>query len=118
MEDTTMITNKARTGLEPIDFNKVCNQVASDLLTKFPDTVMSAEVKHKVNHSILTLVANIKKKGPKTKQIDNSILETMVDYIAANLKCNKLIPPSFKPTIYKIERRKFTTILSINLKEV
>lgn len=113
-----MISTKATTWIEPINFNKVCNQVASDLLTKFPDTVMSAKVKHKVNHSILTLVVNIKKKGHKTKQIDNSILETMVEYIAANLKCNKLIPPSFKPTIDKIDRRKFTTILSINLKEV
>ena len=112
-----MITNKAKTGIEPIDFNKVCNQVASDLLTKFSETVLSADVKHKVNHSILTLIVNFKKKGPKTKPVDNNILETMVEYIAANLKCNKLIPPGFKPTIYKIERRKFTTILSINLKE-
>ena len=52
-----MISNKAKTGIAPIDFNKVCNIVASDLKEKFSDIVLSVgKVKHKVNHSVLTLI--------------------------------------------------------------
>ena len=51
-----MISTKATTGIEHIDFNKVCNLVKNDLMTKFADTVRSVgKVKHKVNPAIPTI---------------------------------------------------------------
>lgn len=112
-----MITNKAKTGIEPIDFNKVCKLVTNDLLEKFNENVLFVRsVKHKVNHAILTLTINFKRKGPKNQTIDTDTLNAMVEYLVANLKCSKLIPKGFHATVFKTEQHQFTTILTINLK--
>ena len=61
-----MISTKATTGIEHIDFNKVCNLVKNDLMTKFADTVRSVgKVKHKVNPAIPTI--SIKFKHRRTR---------------------------------------------------
>lgn len=113
--DNTMISTKATTGIEHIDFNKVCNLVKNDLMTKFADTVRSVgKVKHKVNHAILTI--NFKKKAPKNTPVDTNTINNMVEFLTADLKCANLIPSTFHTTILKLEQKPFTTILSINLK--
>lgn len=113
-----MISTKATTGFEPIEFNKVCNLVKNTLITKFGDTVLSVEkVKHKVKHAILTLSINVKRNAPKNKTLDTSTINNMVDVLTADLKCAKLIPSTFHTTIFKIEQKQFTTYLSVNLKE-
>ena len=112
-----MISTKATTGIEPIDFNKVCNLVKNDLMTKFGDTVRSVgKVKHKVNHSILTLIINFKRKAPKNQPVDTNTINNMVEFLTADLKCANLIPSTFHTTIFKLEQKQFTTNLSINLK--
>lgn len=112
-----MITNKAKTGIEPIDFNKVCNLVSNDLLEKFSENVLFVRsVKHKVNHAILTLTINFKRKGPKNQTIDDETIGSMVEYLVADLKCSKLIPKGFHATVFKTEQHQFTTILTINIK--
>lgn len=111
-----MIANKAKTGIEPIDYNRVCEQVASDLVSKFPDKVKSvAKPKHKVNHAVLTITAKIKRLGPKNQYLDAGTINTMVDYITANLKANQLIPNNFKST-FSVVQHQFTSIITINLK--
>jgi len=112
-----MISNKAKTGIEPIDYNKVCNQVKSYLIENYSENVVFVRsVKHKVNHSILTLTINFKRKGPKNQSIDNDTLNNMVDYLVANLKRLHLIPKGFHATVFKTEQHQFTTTLTINLK--
>lgn len=112
-----MISTKATTGIEPIDFNKVCNLVRNDLMTKFGDTVLSVgKVKHKVNNAILTLIINFKRKAPKNKTVDTATINNMVEFLTADLKCANLIPSTFHTTIFKLEQKQFTTNLSINLK--
>lgn len=111
-----MISTKATTGIEQIDFNKVCNLVKTDLLSKFSDTVLSiGKVKHKVNHAILTIIVNFKRKEPKKQPIDKTTINNIVEFLTADLKCANLIPSSFKPTIFKIEQKHFTTIFTFNL---
>lgn len=113
-----MISTKATTGIEPIDFNKVCNLVKTDLISKFGDTVLSVgKVKHKVNHSILTLIINFKRKAPKNQTVDTTTINNMVEFLTADLKCANLIPSTFHTTIFKLEQKQFTTNLTINLKE-
>lgn len=113
-----MISNKATTGIEPIDFNKVCNLVKTDLISKFGDTVLSVgKVKHKVNHSILTLIINFKRKAPKNQTVDTDTINNMVEFLTADLKCANLIPSTFHTTIFKLEQKQFTTNLTISLKE-
>lgn len=113
-----MITNKAKIGIEPIDFNKVCNLVKTDLLEKFKDNVLSVRsVKHKVNHAILTLTITFKRKGPKNQAIDTDTIDSMVDYLVVDLKCSKLIPKGFHAAFFKTENTQFTTILTISLKD-
>lgn len=112
-----MISTKATTGIEKITFNKVCNLVKNDLISKFGDTVLSVgKVTHKVNHSILTLSINFKRKAPKNKTVDTETINNMVEFLTADLKCAKLIPSTFHTTIFKLEQKQFTTNLSINLK--
>ena len=113
--DNTMISTKATTGIEHIDFNKVCNLVKNDLMTKFADTVRSVgKVKHKVNHATLTI--NFKTKSPKNTPVDTNTINNMVEFLTADLKCANLIPSTFHTTILKLEQKQFTTILIINLK--
>lgn len=111
-----MIANKAKTGIEPIDYNRVCEQVASDLVSKFPDKVKSVgKPKHKVNHAVLTLTVKIKRLGTKNQLLDAGTINTMVDYITANLKANQLIPNNFHST-HSVVQHQFTSIITINLK--
>lgn len=115
--DNTMISTKATTGIEHIDFNKVCNLVKNDLMTKFADTVRSVgKVKHKVNPAIPTISINFKRKAPKNTPVDTNTINNMVEFLTADLKCANLIPSTFHTTILKLEQKPFTTILSINLK--
>lgn len=112
-----MISTKATTGIEKIDFNKVCNLVKNDLISKFGDTVLAVgKVKHKVNHAILTIIINFKRKAPKNQTVDTATINNMVEFLTADLKCTKLIPSTFHTTIFKLEQKQFTTNLSINLK--
>ena len=112
-----MISTKATTGIEKINFNKVCNLVKTDLISKFGDTVRSVgKVKHKVNHSILPLIINFKRKAPKNQPVDTNTINNMVEFLTADLKCANLIPSTFHTTIFKLEQKQFTTNLSINLK--
>lgn len=112
-----MISTKATTGIEHIDFNKVCNLVKNDLMTKFADTVRSVgKVKHKVNPAIPTISINFKRKAPKNTPVDTNTINNMVEFLTADLKCANLIPSTFHTTILTLEQKPFTTILSINLK--
>ncbi len=112
-----MISTKATTGIEKINFNKVCNLVKTDLISKFGETVRSVgKVKHKVNHSIITISINFKRNAPKNQSVDTATINNMVEFLTADLKCAKLIPSTFHTTIFKLEQKQFTTILSINLK--
>lgn len=112
-----MISNKAKTGIAPIDFNKVCNIVATDLKEKFSDFVLSVgKVKHKVNHSVLTLIINFKRKGPKNQTIDADTIGNIVEYLVADLKCNMAIPHDFAAHSAESIQKQFTTIITINLK--
>lgn len=112
-----MISTKATHGIQPIDFNKVCNLVKTDLITKFPETVLCVgKVKHKVNHAILTIIITFKRNGPKNNHVDDATINNMVEFITADLKCANLIPSTFHPTILKLEQKQFTTTLCINLK--
>jgi hypothetical protein len=45
------------------------------------------------------------------------LISNMVEYIVADLKCNRLIPASFHSTIFRVNNTQFTTYLNINLKE-
>ena len=110
-----MISTKDTTGIEHIDFNKVCNLVKNDLMTKFADTVRSVgKVKHKVNRAILT--NKKKRKAPKNTPVDTNTINNMVEFLTADLKCANLIPSTLHTTILKLEQKQFTTILIINLK--
>jgi hypothetical protein len=118
IEVNNMITNKAKTGIEPIDFDQVCFLVRNDLQTKFADHIYSVgKVKHKVNHAILTLGITFKRKGKKNQPLETDLISNMVEYIVADLKCNRLIPASFHSTIFRVNNTQFTTYLNINLKE-
>lgn len=117
-EVNNMISSKTTTGIQQIEFNKVCYLVKSTLMTKFADTVLSVEkVNHKVKHAILTLSINFKRNAPKNKTVDSSTINHMVDVLSADLKCAKLIPSTFHTSIFNIEQKPFTTYISVNLKE-
>lgn len=113
-----MISTNSTPTIKLIDFNKVCNLVKNDLMPKFADTVLSVgKVKHKVKHSILTIIINFKRNAHKNNTLDTATINNMVDAITVDLKCNNLIPSTFHTTIFKIEQKQFTTYLTFNLKE-
>lgn len=113
-----MLSSNSTPAIKLINFNKVCNLVKYDLMTKFDDTVLSVgKVKHKVKLNIITLRINFKRNAHKNKTLDIATINNMVDTITLDLNANNLIPATFNSNIFSIEQKQFTTYININLKE-
>ena len=106
-----MIKSKEKS-MGEINLDTVCSVILHDIQDNFRKNILKPRVKHCINDGILSIKIHFKRKG-----LDEAMLRTMLDYVAADVKVRKLIPYGFRTKVYHVNETKFTTDIRIDMKQ-
>ena len=95
-----------------LNLNKVCAVISNDIEWYFGKNMLSPRVKHCINDGILSIKIHFKR-----RELDEAMLNTMLDYVTADVKVRKLIPYGFRVKVYHVKETKFTTDIRIDMKQ-
>lgn len=95
-----------------INLDTVCSVMLHDIEDNFGKNILSPRVKHCINDGILSIKIHFKR-----RDLDEAMLNTMLEYVTADVKVRKLIPYGFRVKAYHVKETKFTTDIRIDMKQ-
>ena len=95
-----------------LNLDTVCSVILNDIKDNFGKNILSPRVKHCINAGILSIKIHFKR-----KDLEEAMLKTMLDYVTADVKVRKLIPYGFRVKVYHVKETKFTTDITIDMKQ-